>query len=489
MANQLPDILKVKPNPVLSNLEIDSHILEPEVNNSRHITFKLPRVGILDQGSQLQIGIIVPQVASADHAFFPGLTGVGALIEKAELEVAGKVLCTTDDFGFYHTMRRSFKHPEERALVDAVREGSFADRVAYNTDTAKSGLLALRDVEYGADTTTAAVPKQLIMTSDQDTSPLFVLSLSQLFPAFTSKQIPLFALKDHMLIKITLRNQTPGDDAERGLVYQSNQTITTANMPQFTINFKNTKFVYDALHYNHQTMADVTARAMSDDGLSMIYEDLILTRATLNSTTATTSPNPTVEGYNRQLAVVGKTVRNILVHEKTMPGDPNHVLGQYSTSVSTRPEEIQIRVNDTPLFTNPLVRESEKLTQLGLVMDSPPQIPSLMYSKDIGSDKSTIDQLVDLGQVPITSATVEGLAMSALYGSCHYMGFDLTKSGPNVLENGLEIKQKPIEVLRTIYRTEATTAGLAATSALDTKFYTNVERTMVMRKGEVLVSA
>lgn len=494
MASQLPDILKVKPQAILSNMDIDSHILEPEVSTARHMTFKLPKVGILDQGSQVQLGITVPQISGKDEAFFPGLTGIASLIEKAELEVAGKVLATSDDFAYYHTMRRSYKHPEERAFVDSLKEGVWADRVAFQTVGSTAGLLALRDVDYASASGNGTVPSHLKMTSSATTSPLFSLSLSQLFPAFTSKQLPLFAIKDHVLIKLTFRQQFPGSAVDRGLVFQCPSSVTDTNMPQFSINAANCKFVYDAIHYNQQTMADVSTRAMSDSGLSMIYEDLILTRATIGNTTAPSADTQSVtQSYDRQLATVGRTVRNILIHEKALNVAPTSpLLGQYGTVCSTAPDEIQIRVNDTPLFTNPIVRESEKMHQFGLVMDAPAQIPSLLYSKDNGSNKFSISGLPpNIGAVPITTSTVEGVCQSTLYGSCHYVGFDLTKSGANVLENGLEIKQKPIEVHRKVFRTTAgaSSAGLPNNLSLETRFFTNVERTMLMRKGEVMVSA
>lgn len=313
MASQLPDILKVKPQAILSNMDIDSHILEPEVSTARHMTFKLPKVGILDQGSQVQLGITVPQISGKDEAFFPGLTGIAALIEKAELEVAGKVLATSDDFAYYHTMRRSYKHPEERAFVDSLKEGVWADRVAFQTVGSTAGLLALRDVDYASASGNGTVPSHLKMTSSATTSPLFSLSLSQLFPAFTSKQLPLFAIKDHVLIKLTFRQQFPGSAVDRGLVFQCPSSVTDASMPQFSINAANCKFVCDAIHYNQQTMADVSARAMSDSGLSMIYEDLILTRATIGNTTAPSADTQSVtQSYDRQLATVGRAVRNII---------------------------------------------------------------------------------------------------------------------------------------------------------------------------------
>ena len=73
--------------------------------------------------------------------------------------------------------------------------------------------------------------------------------------------------------------------------------------------------------------------------------------------------------------------------------------------------------------------------------------------------------------------------MTALLGSQHYLGIDLTTSPLNAPGVGQQIGQKPVQMLHTLTNTNDDYEGR------DVKYFSTVERLMSLRGGQVSVSA
>ena len=121
--SSLPAILNVATIPTIENMNVKTEVLDPITLTSTQAVFQIPKTGILDGGSMLQLGVLADPTQ-----FFPLTTGIHGLIRSVFLKVGGKVLASNDDYAYYTTMTRQFETPEQRAYVDMVKSGACGDR-------------------------------------------------------------------------------------------------------------------------------------------------------------------------------------------------------------------------------------------------------------------------------------------------------------------------------------------------------------------------
>ena len=76
----LPDVLRTAPLPTVQNMKIRSEVLSAIQIDDTSCTFALPKLGVLDANSVLQLGVEVP----GNAAYFPIQTGIRSMIKKAE---------------------------------------------------------------------------------------------------------------------------------------------------------------------------------------------------------------------------------------------------------------------------------------------------------------------------------------------------------------------------------------------------------------------
>ena len=89
----LPDIMINKPLPTISNMEIDTEVLDPISSSNQEVVFQIPKNGILDGGSFLSMAVRVPSgqanalvdANGISNAFLPCNTGIYGLIRSAQL--------------------------------------------------------------------------------------------------------------------------------------------------------------------------------------------------------------------------------------------------------------------------------------------------------------------------------------------------------------------------------------------------------------------
>ncbi len=216
----LPDIMINKPLPTISNMEIDTEVLDPISSSNQEVVFQIPKNGILDGGSFVSLAVRVPSaLVDADgisNAFLPMNTGIYGLIRSAQLTIGGKVIASNEDFGHYATMIRQFETPEHRAYVEQVKAGNSLDRYG-GLVGAGAGRLTPKDLEVvveANDQTASLVSPNFIRPTDNDNStPVFSLPLSFLIPMMRSRQLPVFAIKENCYLRIQFNQQTHGTQA------------------------------------------------------------------------------------------------------------------------------------------------------------------------------------------------------------------------------------------------------------------------------------
>ena len=495
MSNQLPAILNVSTIPTIENMNIKTEVLDPITITASQAVFMLPKTGILDGGSMLQLG-----VTGLPTNFLPFNTGIHGAIRSCFLKCGGKVIASNDDYAYYTTMTRQFQTPEHRAYVDMVKTGAVGDRWAQS----ESGRIGFRDANSStAASGTNTCPLFLRPTQSDSTTPLFSIPLSTLIPMMKSRQLPLMAIKEHIYLEINFNSQTTA--GSQGLITCVSQG--QGNDAPVAISLVNVKFISDHLYYEQEKMSQLLDQSLSSQGLTILYEDLITTNAQVQQLL---NPPPgafTPQTFERDIAVAGKTVRNILIQEKNS-GENHPVFGNYLSRDMVAGGSYNFRINDQRVYDRDVSNPARKYNELAQVFGKPLMVPSQAYSYDVDSDKT--DPNRRLVQNSMSIGVVEGYALPNAAGAdlgndlracSHYTGYDATTTGANVLGNGAKIGVKPINLVKTFNRALTAVAGATPNAggnyspvagqaaARELRIFCSVERIMVIRNGEITLTA
>lgn len=484
MSSQLPDILNVKTLPTIDNMEIKTEVLDPITATNNEVVFQIPKNGILDGGSFVSLAVRTANGVS--DAFLPLKTGIHGLIRNAYLMSGSKVIASTEEYGHYQTMIRQFETPEHREYVEQVKSGNSVDRFSEVSNT--SGRIIPKDLVYTTFATDqsarAVVPEFVKPTDSDDTTPVFSVPLSHLIPFMRSRQLPLYAMKENVFLRLVFNTQTtiaggticcfPSGTGSSGVIVPS---------------LSNIKFYSDHLYYEDGTMEATRKSIFSDNGLTYLYEDSVLTNSQIPSVANPTAGTVAEQRIERDIAVSGRTVRNLLIQEKPQ-GASHTLLGVYTSNCLTTNDLINFRINEQRLYDRDLENPAHKHNELTQVMGKPLQVPSQMYSFDSDTSKATannplVQNSVYVGRIENIQLPdgVNGNLTNDIRATSHYVGVDLTTSGMNVLGNGKRIGVKPIIVSKTIKR------NTDNEGAREMRCWASVERLITIRNGEVVVSA
>ena len=459
----LPSILMTAPSPVVSSMHIETSVLDPIIATPTFARFVLEKKGILDQNSVITLSIHPDAAGGAGGAFLPLRTGAHAAIKQAVLKVGTKVLATSQDYAYLQTVRRQFKTMEEKSGKDMVKVGTID---AMCPDSAGLGRYQVRDVVYDAAGTAATVPPQFkLQTSTVDT-PVWTVKLSELFGFMRNVQLPLFLMSEPVSVELTFHQQSAADGT---------LCLFSAAGTACSVGSANLKFIADYLTYTQEQMNQTAKLTMSETGLSIPYEDQVLTTAQYPAAVAAGSVRQT-----RDIGLAGRRVRNLVTHEQK-PDVLDTILGAYSAKAPKQPSAVNFRVNDSPIYARPITSESRHQHQLSQVFGTDLNVCQAEYSYN-GQVKADDDSYA-IDNRGIVASTLETKDQRMLEGAQHFLGVDLTTTPMNVPGAGTLIGQAPI-------RFEETCNYVAGDLAARTvRMFATVERDFMLRNGQVSVSA
>jgi hypothetical protein len=470
----LPSALKVAPLPTISTMNIETSILDPITITQQSCRFVLERKGILDVGSAVQLSVH-PVAAGDDKCFLPFRTGISAAISRAVLRIGTTAVATSDEFGKYHTIKRQFKTNEEKQLKDFTTKGTID---GMEGDNSGDGFYQPCNIDWSGGAKVGVVPSIIKLRTSEVECPVFTIKLSELFPMMRNVMLPLYLIHEPVSIELTWSRQgAAAGDVGNIACFQDGYADDTS----ISIGQTNVKFLADYLTYTDDRMEETAKLVMSDTGMVMPYEDLILT------STSHPAANPAPAGaqvfpqsVNRELGLSGKVVRSIVgMDSKTQT---NVVLGKYSSHGYNVADQYNVRINDKLKYNRPVQREAYKQSQLAQVFNTDLNVLNCEFSTDQLTDKQTANH--PIANQMITDATIEGLTIRGeMEGHQHFFGIDLTTSPYNVMGVGTEVGQKPISIDRTINRTAENNAERF------NSYWAVVEKQMILQGGQVRVSA
>lgn len=484
----IPSVLSVTTMPTVDTMKIKTEVLDPITISNSECVFQIPRNGILDGGSFVSLAV----TTDGNEGFLPLKTGIYSMIKSAHLLIGSKEIGSCSDCGHYHTMVSQFSTPEHNAFVESVKGGRSMDRFV-EVDAA-TGRMMPQDLDYtlfAADATaTAVVPENLKPTASDSTTPVFSVPLSDLIPMMKTRPLPLMAIEENVFLRLVFKTQSTKDDGTI-LCYPNNAASSGVVVPSKV----NIKFYSDHLYYADDAMGEMMSEVYSDQGLSYLYEDQILTVAQVPSVADPGAGTVTSQRVERDVAVSGRTVRHLMVSEKyTTLGDNNghKVLGEYVSNDMTTDTTYNWRINEQRVYDRDVSRPSHKYTELSQVLGAPLQCPTQLYSFDVDSNKDSGFPARPLNQNSLYVGQIEGHQLpdatntdlsNDIRCSSHYIGLDLTTSEMNVLGNGKKVGSKPIILSKNYQRTTG------RYQAREQRIYAHVERLMNIRNGVVTVSS
>ena len=465
----IPESLMTRPMATVSTMNIETSVLEPTLINSTFARFVLERKGILDTGSVLKL-----QVTTADAVggWLPIKTGIHAAIERATLRIGSKIVATSDQYSHYQTIRRAFKTTEEKSLKDMVKIGTL-DAVA--PSPAQDGTIALKDCLYSTGNVAGTQISQYALTDSATTTPEFSIKISELFPMMRNVQLPLYLINEPCSIEVTFRSQADGDVGVLAGVPAGGGTTAASVVPG------SVQFLADYLTYDDDRMGKTAAMVMSQQGMVMPYEDVVLTTSQFPAVADPGAGAVATQSITRDLGLSGMSVKSVVVGMGTDPKD-DQLVGLYKSEAFPVDDSVQVRINDRQMFPRELTRVTQKQHQLSEVFNTDISIHSAEYSFNLATDKSAVDRTISNRMVS-AACTLGGRGQSVLEGSQYFLGFDLTTDPMGAPGSGQRVGQKPIQMLHTLRRTTA------SRSARQVKYYAVVEKQMTLRGGQVSVSA
>tara|TARA_R110002072_G_scaffold225_3_gene1693 strand:- start:5113 stop:6546 length:1434 start_codon:yes stop_codon:yes gene_type:complete len=471
----LPPALLTAPMATVSTMNVETNVLDPIIINQGFARFVLERKGILDTGSAFTFS--VHTVAAGDQkGFLPLKTGIHSLIKRAVLRIGSKIVAITDDYAHYMTIRRQFKTCEEKSQKDMVKTGC-VDVVCPQNE--QEGQLQVRDVTYSDDTTSNII-NQYVLTSDETHTPIYSIRISELFPMMRNVQLPLYLINEPCSIELTFNTQSTGAGDLGKVACFEQAYVGGGGDTSITLATRNVKFLADYLTYDDDRMNQTAKIVMSENGMSIPYEDVVLTSTQYPAA----NPAPTgavVQQQNivRDLGLSGMMVRSILCSQGIQTN--NALLGRYNSPAYNVPDSYNVRVNDRQRYPRHVESESQKAYQLSQVFSTDIAVANSEYSNDQSTNKQVANNAQN--NLMFCDSTLEGHSMALLEGKQHYIGIDFSVSPLNQANNGVLVGQKPIQILHTINRTAQNNADR------DVRFFSLVERTMTLRGGMVQVSA
>jgi len=170
--------------------------------------------------------------------------------------------------------------------------------------------------------------------------------------------------------------------------------------------------------------------------------------------------------------------KNILVSEGSV-NDSIWVFGPYCSKAFLQADAYNVRVNDVQKYPRDIVSETRKFVELGIALGGELQISGAEYSLDRGVDKASYTLTED----PFDSTVLlQSNPMTLLTGAQHYLGVDLRTNPYSSVATGVRVGAKPIQFIHTLNRQ-------ADVEARPVRYFTTVERVLLIKNGQVTVSA
>jgi len=408
----IPDLVKIGTIPSDTAIDVATEILEPVSFSQSEARFVLSNKGILHSNSRITMAVdkdVFTNPGTGEDSFFPINIGIASLLQRVRLTVGGKTVSELEDFNHYFAYESNFITPEnnkEREQVFGARIGlgtrpTLTERQAdykvagVSTNNVESINEAEsicidngKDFDYNSGGNTflaggpgnGVLPKASRNVHDyQDTfnKGVFSILIADLFPFLKMNQLPLFMLKEQVMIHLTF---APRTSLGLGLGGGTSTRISTTNGDlgdaDATILRDDVKMVADYIFYPQEMMAQY---AQANANMSFSYVDYQFVKRTVSQSEFSNQLIQNVGGAGR---IVNKVCVQV---ENKQPGDlgPINNYGSDSplvTATGVGTVETNLRYNDLFLFPIDVTNSARQFHNLLMTEGRIPHICRDFYS-------------------------------------------------------------------------------------------------------------
>jgi hypothetical protein len=420
----IPDLVKV--GEIESNMAMDvtSDVLDPIICNDTSCRFVLQNKGYLHDGSRITLAV-KSNASVAAGAFFPLGLGVHSLIRRATLRIGGVTVDECEDYNFKKSFESMFLSNEMNRDREAVMSGrQMCHEFVYDSTAGQQSDTSAP--AYGLDSGVEPVGGELKNRTftDLNNSPVFSVTLGELFNFLKGKNLPLFAMKQEVMIDLLWE---PLSSTGRASV-DANASLGT----QFAIDTAQVKLVADYIFYDGAAMAQRLDQFMKTP-TKFVYNDYRLTKTSLSVEDAKNSV--------RNLGGAGRIVTKIITGIFDDNRDDSFILNKFSAVAPSRDytnASVELRKNGT-LTTN--IRMNDFF-----VFPIDLSNPAVLFDKTTRSERSfpfvTREEYSAEGDV-LTTENFHGHsqnASSGLLGNFFFQSYKLPVGRVN--SRGLELTTK-----------------------------------------------
>lgn len=467
MMNATPDVLKVGYLSRPENQRCETDVIDPVVFTQKSARFVFPKSGILSSDSQLHISQIVTNSAFPGvdtNAFYPTSTGALAMIQRAYLTIGGKRVSDQQSTANWNTWKRLHFSNDYKERVATPKQagndvfmGSASDVIAPpSADAIRSrgfgapyGQLGRRSSEYcsvfnsatdaGKQETalTAVSDKQKrLITADENTTPAFMISLSQLIPALVGVNLPLFAIKEEVALVIEFAPDTYGHRFMWNRLDAAGHNLVTADnykKSKSTIVEKDLFLFCDYLFYD-QLMDEMEDVIMNKGGYNLSYDDLIVQQ---------TSRSFGVGSYTNdiQIPLASRKVKSVVV-QKELPiykeATKAACCSVYNSTELKLGCEYQLKIDSKNMYSLPVKNRGFQKSEADQVEGVPLVLCDYLYTWKNQTDQTT--GLIPIDGEGITERAANSHLQSREMASQNWIGIKLD----NAYGEGIRVSNQPL---------------------------------------------
>ena len=354
----------------------DTEYLKPQSINQNSCVFRLSNNGILDMANTK---VVLAQTGVTDHAYIMS-NGIGALVDRAILRWGNVTCCTSDSFGQYMAVSRSFVSGDTKRYKDTYLYMT-QDYFENKNDSAGN-------IHDGIGFPEATSPLHAKLSTLIDNVSDGQIPLSLLFPGMSSLDIPLYILRNHELTVEIVFKQEGGVMGNRAI-----STVTPSAFSTHTIAEDDCFMIVERVYFSSMRM-DQIAQNFQNNNFTTTYNDLISTKNDLGDFDQTDDP----KRQTFDIGCAGKSCEGVLISTpRTETDNTNdhcipclHAVGIYNSD-SFLVKGYNLIVNGERLL--PMDAEnmyySLSASLLGSYVDHDyPQIPKPLYDTNMNEGVS-----------------------------------------------------------------------------------------------------
>ena len=329
-ASNVPDLIKVGAIQSNMSMDITSDVLDPIVINQNNCRFVLTNKGYLHDGSRITLSV-KGNASTTSGAFFPLGVGVHSLIRRATLSIGGNTISEIDDYNHFKAFESIFLSNEINRDREAYMSGrQIAHEFRYNSTAGSHSNTSAEEYGLGNNLEYNGGNLDGDHVLDINNKPVFSVTLAELFPFMKGLNLPLFAMKQEVVIDLVWEPKVGG----RVSVNSNNSQIGS----EVEIDTTEVKLVADYIFYDGEIMSQQLA-AYNSQPTNFTYNDYRLTKTTLSVADAKNSV--------RNLGGAGRLVTKVISFINDDNRTERFVCNKYSGVAPARDYSSADKKNDT----------------------------------------------------------------------------------------------------------------------------------------------